>query len=106
MTRKSNYSYGRRKEKQVARQLRRKGYKVTAMRSSRGSSDIKAKKGPKKWNIQVKATRKKKGTYLSPEERRRLKIQARKEKATPVHAEVKRGKVTFKSARIKRKLKP
>lgn len=103
---KSQYRYGRRKEKQVARQLRKNGYKVKIHKASRGASDIEAQKGSKKWVVQVKATRRKGTTRISPSGRRRLKIQARKKGATPVHAEVIRGKIRYRSARINRKLRP
>ena len=102
----SQYHYGTRKERQVARQLRKKGYKIKIHRGSRGASDIEARKGSKKWVVQVKATRKKGKTRMSPSERRRLKIQARKRSATPVHAEVIRGKIRYRSVRINRKLRP
>lgn len=103
---KSEYRYGRRKEKQVAKQLRKKGYKVKAKKGSRGASDLEARKGSKKWVIQVKATKKEGTTRISPSGRRRLKIQARKKGATPVHAEASRGKIRYKSVKTKRKLKP
>jgi Holliday junction resolvase len=102
---KSQYKYGRRKEKQVAKSLRKKGYTVTTSKGSRGASDLVAKKGSKKWAVQVKATRKKGKTQISPSGRRRLKIQARKTGATPVHASVSRGKIQYKSVRTKQKLK-
>ena len=104
--RKSQYHYGRRKEKQVARQLRRKGYNVSLQKGSRGASDLRAQKGSKKWVVQVKATRKVGTTRISPSGSRRLKIQARKSGATPVHAEVARGRIRYRSARINRKLRP
>jgi Holliday junction resolvase len=103
---KSQYKYGRRKESQVANQLHKKGYTVTPRKGSRGASDLVAKKGSKKWVVQVKATRKKGKTRISPNGRRRLKIQARKTGATPVHASVSRGKTQYRSVRTKRKLKP
>ena len=103
---KSQYRYGRRKEKQVARQLRKKGYRVILHKGSRGASDIEAQKGSKKWVVQVKGTRKKGTTRISPKGLRRLKVQARKKGATPVHAEVARGKIRYRSARINRKLRP
>ena len=103
---KSKYEYGRRKEKQVARQLRKRGYTVTPRKGSRGASDLVAKRGSKKWVVQVKATRKKGKTRISPNGRRRLKIQARKTGATPVHASVSRGNIRYKSVRIKRRLRP
>jgi len=98
--------YGRGKEKQVAKQLRKKGYTVKMQGTSRGASDLEAKKASKKWVVQVKATRKKGKTRISPRERARLRIQARKKGATPVIAEVARGKIRYRSARINRKLRP
>jgi len=98
--------YGRGKEKQVAKQLRKKGYTVKMQGTSRGASDLEAKKASKKWVVQVKATKKKRTTRISPSGRRRLKIQARKRGATPVHAEVIRGKIRYRSVRINRKLRP
>ena len=103
--RKSQYHYGRRKERQVARHLQRRGYSTIISSGSRGASDIRAKKGSQKWVVQVKATRKKGPTCISPSGRRRLKIQARKSGATPVHAEVVRGKIQYKSVRTNRKLR-
>jgi len=103
---KSQYRYGRRKENDVAKQLRRKGYDVKMRDASRGASDIEARKGSKKWVVQVRATRRKGATRISPSGRRRLKIQARKMGATPVHAEVIRGKIRYRSVRTKRKLRP
>jgi len=103
---KSQYTYGIRKEKQVAKELRKKGYTVTTRKGSRGASDLAAKKGSKKWVVQVKATRRKRKTRICPSGRRRLKIQARKTGATPVHASVSRGKIRYISIRTKRKLKP
>ena len=103
---KSEYHYGRRKELEVAKHLRRRGYKVKVHKGSKGASDIEAVKGSKKWVVQVKATTKKRSTRISPNERRRLKIQARKRAAVPVHAEVIRGKIVYKSVRTGRKLRP
>jgi len=100
---KNQLKYGRSKEKAIAKKLKRKGYNTTLSPASRGPSDIKAR-GRKRWNIQVKATRKNRPLSLSPKERRRLKIQARKENAIPVIAQVKRGKVTFRSVRTRKKL--
>jgi len=102
---KSQYQYGRRKERQVAKQLRRKGYRVKVRGASRGASDVIAQKGSKKWVVQVKATRKKATPQISPSGRRRLKIQARQMGATPVLANVTRGRIRYRSARINRKLR-
>jgi len=103
---KSNYRYGRRKENQVAKSLRRKNYEVVVSRASRGASDVVAEKGAKRWAIQVKASRKRRAPKPSSNELRRLKIQARKTKATPVLAQVTRGRVRYHSARTNRRLKP
>lgn len=67
---------------------------------------MEAQKGSKKWVIQVKGTKRKGRTRISPNGLRRLRIQARKKGAIPVHAEVIRGKIRYKSARINRKLRP
>lgn len=101
----SHYKYGINKEKEVAARLRRRGYKVSVSQASRGASDVKAEKGSKKWVIQVKASRKATMPGISPDERKRLKIQARTIGATPVLAQVTRGKVRFHSIRIDRRLK-
>lgn len=103
---KSQYNYGREKEKQVAKRLRRKGYDVTIHGGSRGASDIEAQKGSKKWVVQVRATRKNLSTRISPEGRQRLKIQASRKGAVPVHADVVRGTIKFKSVRTGQRLKP
>jgi Holliday junction resolvase len=100
---KNQLKYGRSKEKTIATKLKQKGCSTTLSPASRSPSDIKVR-GRKRWNIQVKATRKNQPPHLSPEERRRLKIQARKENAVPVIAQVKRGKVTFRSVRTGKKL--
>ena len=102
----SEYAYGRGKEKRVASQLRKKGYKVNISKGSKGAADIVAKRRSKKWVIQVKSSRKAGGAKMSPNERRRLKIKARKKNATPVLAEVIRNKIRYQSIRIKKKLKP
>lgn len=100
----SQYRYGIKKERQVARGLRRRGYKTLLSRASKGASDIRAQKGSKKWVIQVKSSRKEATSTISPNERRRLKIQARKVNATPVLAQVNRGKVRYYSIRLRRRL--
>lgn len=103
---KSQYDYGREKERQVAKRLRRKGYDVTVHEGSRGASDLEAKKGAKKWVVQVRATRKNLATRIPPKGRQRLKIQASKKGAIAVHADVVRGAVKFKSVRTGQSLKP
>ncbi len=104
---KSDYEYGREKELKIARSLRARGASVKVSKGSRGAADLKAtfSKG-RKWNIQVKSTRK--GTPASPSTRDlgRLKQSATKSGATPVVAKVSRGRVSFSSARSGRKLTP
>ncbi len=104
---KSDYEYGREKELKVARSLRAKGASVKVSKGSRGAADLKATFSTgKKWNIQVKSTRK--GTPASPSARDlgRLKQSATKSGATPVVAKVSRSKVTYSSARSPKTLKP
>ena len=104
---KSNYEYGREKELKIARSLRAKGASVKVSKGSKGAADLKASFSTgKKWNIQVKSTRK--GTPASPSARDlgRLKQSATKSGATPVVAKVSRGKVTYSSARSQKTIKP
>jgi Holliday junction resolvase len=103
---KSQYSYGRKGEKKIARKLRKKGYEVEVSSGSRGATDIRARKGSRKYNIQVKRTRKGQSSSVSANDVRRLKISASRQKAIPVVADIIRGKITFRSARSKRKISP
>lgn len=101
------YKYGRDKEQKIARSLRARGASVKVSKGSKGASDLKATFSTgRKWNIQVKSTRK--GTPASPSTRDlgRLKQSATKSGATPVVAKVSRGRVSFSSARSGRKLTP
>ena len=101
------YKYGRDKEQKIARSLRARGVSVKVSKGSKGASDLKATFSTgRKWNIQVKSTRK--GTPASPSTRDlgRLKQSATKSGATPVVAKVSRGRVSFSSARSGRKLTP
>ncbi len=101
------YKYGRDKELKIARSLRARGASVKVSKGSKGASDLKATFSTgRKWNIQVKSTRK--GTPASPSamDLRRLKQSATKSGATPVVAKVSRGSVSFSSARSGRKLTP
>lgn len=101
------YKYGRDKEQKIARSLRARGASVKVSKGSKGASDLKATFSTgRKWNIQVKSTRK--GTPASPSTRDlgRLKQSATKSSATPVVAKVSRGRVSFSSARSGRKLTP
>jgi hypothetical protein len=97
--------YGIRKEHIVVQKLQKKGFSASLSNGSRGASDIIAR-GPKRWNIQVKASCKDKTTSLSPNERRRIKIQARMDNAVPVQAQVCGNSVTFRSVRTGKKLHP
>lgn len=104
---KSDYEYGREKELKIARSLRARGASVKVSKGSKGASDLKATFSTgRKWNIQVKSTRK--GTPASPSRKDvgRLKQSATKSGATPVVAKVTRGRVSFSSARSGRKLSP
>jgi hypothetical protein len=98
------FQYGTKKERMVARRLHSKGYCTSLSKASRGASDIKAR-GPKRWNIQVKASCKGRAA-LSPNERCRIKIQARKDNAVPVHAKVCGERVEFRSVRTGKRLHP
>lgn len=97
--------YGMQKERLVARRLQSKGYVTSLSKASRGASDIKAR-GPKRWNIQVKASLSNDPTTLSPRERCRIKVQARKDNAVPVHAKVCGNRVEFRSVRTGKRLHP
>lgn len=99
------FQYGAQKEKLVAQRLQSKGYSTSLSNGSRGPSDIKAR-GPKRWDIQVKASCKNEKTPLSLYERRRIKIQASKDNAIPVHAQVCGDRVVFRSVRTGKKLHP
>ncbi len=91
---KSQYKYGRDKEVKLARSLRAKGASVKVSKGSKGAADLKATFSTgRKWNIQVKSSRK--GTPASPSAKDlgRLKQGATKSGATPVVAKVTRGRV-------------
>jgi hypothetical protein len=97
--------YGLGKERLVARRLQSKGYSTLLSQASRGASDIKAR-GPKRWNIQVKASCSNDRAALTLNERRRIKIQARKDNAVPVHAKVCGDHIEFRSVRTGKRLHP
>lgn len=103
---KSQYGYGRKGEKRIARKLRKKGYKVKISEGSRGATDIRARKGSRRYNIQVKRTRKAQSPTVSASDVKRLKISASRQNAIPIIAEIERGKATFRSARSNRKIHP
>ena len=104
--RRAQYRYGRRGEIKIANRLRKKGYSVKVSEGSRGAADIIAHKGGRKYAIQAKRTRKTQSPRVSPDNLRRLKISARRQNATPVIAKMIRGKVSYESARINRKIRP
>ncbi len=104
---KSQYEYGRDKEVKLARSLRAKGASVKVSKGSKGAADLKATFSTgKKWNIQVKSSRKGTPASPSPKDLGRLKQGATKSGATPVVAKVTRGRVAFSSARSQKTLKP
>jgi hypothetical protein len=101
------YKYGREKELKIARSLRARGASVKVSKGSKGAADLKATfPTGRKWNIQIKSTRK--GTPTSPSTRAlgRLRQSATKSGATPVLAKVSRGRVSYTSLRSGRKLSP
>ena len=102
----SKYTYGRNKEKTVAKELEKKGSKVVLSPGSKGAADLTAKFPNKTWKVQVKSS--KVGTPKSPNSKDlgRLKSSATKSKATPVIAKVEKNKITYFSARNNRELKP
>ena len=103
----AQYKYGRDKEQKIARSLRARGTSVKVSKGSRGAADLKATFSTgRKWNIQVKATRKGTPASLSPKEAGRLKQSATKSGATPVLAKVTRGRVSYSSLRSGKKLTP
>ncbi len=104
---KSDYGKGRDAEIKIARSLRAKGASVKVSKGSKGAADLKATfPTGTKWNIQVKSSRRSTPASPSTKDLGRLKQGATKSGATPVVANVSRGKVTYKSARSQRALKP
>jgi len=104
---KSPYKKGRAKEIKVAQSLRGKGASVKVSKSSKGAADLKAEfPTGKKWNIQVKSSRK--GTPSSPSAKDlgRLKQGATRSGATPVVAKVTPKGTGYTSVRSGRKLNP
>jgi len=107
------YKYGRKKELQVGEFLEKKGYSWERSPGSRGSIDLIAKKGRRKWGIQVKATRKDYVTYtrLTIDEEDRLLKDANKLNVKPILALVTKNYVWFitvpdEGLVLKGKLKP
>ena len=95
------------KEKKVVQLLRAKGAAVEVSKGSRGAADLKVIfPTGKRWNVQVKSSRR--GTPASPsaKESGRLKQGATKSGATPVVAKVTPKGVKYTSARSGRKLTP
>ena len=104
---KNQYSYGRKKEKKVAKSLRGKGAKVEVSPGSKGAADLVAKfPSGTKWKIQVKASRSSSAQRPSSKDVGRLKLSATKSHATPVLARVTPNGIEYESARSGRKLTP
>lgn len=104
---KSRYEQGRDEEIKLARSLRGKGASVKVSKGSRGAADLKAEfPTGKKWNIQVKSSRK--GTPASPSAKDlgRLKQGATRGGATPVVAKVTPKDTKYISVRSGRKINP
>lgn len=98
---------GSKAEKKVASYLKRKGAKVKISPGSKGSADIIASwSSGKRWLIQVKSSSRGKVKGLSSKERHNLLQRAKRNKAVAVKVEVARGKITFKSVKNGRILKP
>ena len=107
MAKKDEYSYGRAKEKKVAQLLRTKGAKVEISKSSKGAADLRVKfPTGRKWDIQVKSSRRGEPASPSAKEKARLKQGATKSGATPVVAKVTPKGTQYTSARSGRKLTP
>ena len=87
------YLYGPRKELQVGEFLERREFSWDRSGGSRGSIDLIAEKGRKKFAIQVKATRKDYTSYtrLTIDEEKKLVKAAEQIKAKPVLALVSRN---------------
>ena len=103
----NQYKYSREKEQKIARSLRSRGAKVNLSEGSKGAADLEAKfPSGTKWNVQVKSTRSGSPSQPNPKDLGRLKQSSTKSGATPVLANVSRGKIEYTSARSGRKLNP
>lgn len=104
---KSQYKYGREREKKVAELLRSKGASVRTSRGSRGPGDL-AVTFPTgtKWLIEVKSSRSSKAPSPSRADLGGLKQSATRIGATAVVARVTPRGVEYSSARSGRKLTP
>ncbi len=101
----SQYDYGRKKEKLVARKLRGHQARCTLSPGSRGPADVTCVfPTGTKWHIQVKSTRKGQPKIPNAVELDRLKTTATKTGSTPVIAKVARNRISFASARTGRNL--
>ena len=91
----SHYSYGRRKELQVAEFLERRGFACGRALGSRGPVDLVAEKSTLRLAIQVKATRDDFTSYtrLRPGDETSLRRSAAPRRARPVLALVSRNYV-------------
>jgi len=107
MAKKDEYSYGRAKEKKVAQLLRAKGASVKVSKGSRGAADLKVTFSTgRRWNVQVKSSRRGTPALPSAKDSGRLKQGATKSGATPVVAKVTPKSVRFVSERSGRKVTP
>ncbi len=97
-------------EEAVIRKLRKSGWRIPEYNPSYGKTDVFAKKGSRKWLIQVKTSTNKGNRKLSSNELRALKSRATKIGAVPVLAYVNisggRSSIKFISLRDERELKP
>ncbi len=104
---KDQYSYGRAKELKIARSLRARGASVKVSKGSKGAADLTVKFSTgRKWDIQVKSSRKGTPASLSSKDSGRLKQGATRKGATAVVAKVTRSGVKYTSERSGRKLTP
>ena len=109
----SEYKYGSRKDFQFCEFLERRSYKWRIAKGSRSPIDVIAKKGRRKWGIQVKATRKNYISYtrLTIDEENKLIRIAKRKKATSILALVTKNYVWFvtvpdEKLMLRGKLKP
>jgi hypothetical protein len=102
-----NYRYGSKQEARVARSLRGYGAKVKRSPGSRGAADLRASFSPnRRWNVQVKSSRKQSPAWPSSKDMGRLKIGASRSRATPVVCRVTPRSIRYTSARNGRRLFP
>lgn len=105
MSRNDQYSYGRKKEREIILVLKEAGYETHLSPGSRTACDIFAQKKHRKYCIQAKSTRGIDHPAITSEEKRRLKITATKRGAIPVVATNCRTEIEFRYARTNKILK-